>query len=373
MPDSIKELPVISDYRKLLRDGTPLLDVRAPVEFDKGAFPNTTNLPLLADKERHQIGIEYKDEGHDAAVELGKKLISGEIRDTRIAAWVEYVKAHPDGALYCFRGGMRSRITQMWIEAATGIAYPRIEGGYKALRRYLVNQLESDIPNMINPVVIGGRTGVGKTRLLVTLPHHLDLEGLACHRGSAFGNYAIPQPTQIEFENRLAIELIRLIDSGHQAFAVEDESRNVGRVHVNQELHDRFASAPLVILEASLDERVEITFDEYVTKALADFRKLHGDDAGFEAWKNYVINAFSRIRRRLGGERHQRMMQQIEAAMQLHDDQNSPDAHKVWIAHLLENYYDPMYDYQLSKKQERIIFSGKREAAAEFLIKRFSR
>jgi tRNA 2-selenouridine synthase len=367
MPDSIKELPVISDYRKLLRDGTPLLDVRAPVEFDKGAFPNTTNMPLLADDERHQIGIEYKEEGHDAAVDLGKKLISGEIKNERVAAWTEYVKAHPEGALYCFRGGMRSRITQMWIEEATGIAYPRIEGGYKALRRYLVDQLESDIPEQINPVVIGGRTGVGKTRLLVTLPHHIDLEGLARHRGSAFGNYAIPQPTQIEFENRLAIELIRLIDSGHQAFAVEDESRNVGRVHLNQELHDRFASAPLVILEASLDERVEITFDEYVTEALAEFRNLHGDDAGFDAWKSYVTNAFSRIRRRLGGERHQIMMQQIETAMQLHHDQNRPDAHKAWIADLLENYYDPMYDYQLSKKQQRIIFSGNRKAVADFL------
>ncbi|HIE54665.1 MAG TPA: tRNA 2-selenouridine(34) synthase MnmH, partial [Chromatiaceae bacterium] len=196
---ALMELPEISDFRELFLQDRPLLDVRAPVEFADGAFPSARNLPLLTDRERHLIGIRYKESGQASATDLGRELIDGEPREQRVAHWKRFIEQHPQGALYCFRGGMRSRITQEWIYAATGVAYPRVKGGYKALRRYLLEELDRSITRL-QPLVVGGRTGAGKTILLKQLDHAIDLEGLAWHRGSAFGRHATPQPTQIDFE-----------------------------------------------------------------------------------------------------------------------------------------------------------------------------
>lgn len=364
--NSLTALPLIDNYRDLLISGLPLLDVRAPVEFVRGAFPNSTNLPLLDNLERHDIGVMYKEAGQNAAVELGRTLIDGDIKAARVASWKRFVEQHPGGALYCFRGGQRSRISQQWIYEETGIAYPRIAGGYKQLRRFILEEAER-LPAVIQPLILGGRTGVGKTRLLQQQPAHVDLEKLAHHRGSTFGRHATAQPSQIDFENRLVIQLLQHEDRGNPPLLIEDESRNIGSLHMPESLYAALSRAPLILLEADLETRTQITFDEYVTEALAEFNRLYGEDAGFTAWREHVMAGFVRIERRLGGAAHQAMAERIASAMQAHLQRNDATAHKDWIRALLTDYYDPMYDYQISRKQDRVIFAGDAQAVNTFL------
>ncbi len=359
-------LPLIDDYRRLFLNDVPLLDVRAPVEYTKGAFPLAENHPLMNDSERHEIGIEYTQVGHDAAVELGEELVSDAVREQRISAWKTFIEAHPDGALYCFRGGMRSKISQQWIHDATGIAYPRIEGGYKALRSFLIEEIEA-ATNEVNTIVIGGRTGVGKTILLQQLSNSIDLEGLARHRGSAFGHYALPQPTQIDFENALSIALLKHRAKGNPPLIIEDEGRNIGSLHILQNLFDRFKSGKFIILDATLDERIANTRLEYIDAALQEYQGIHGDSEGFERWAGYLLGSLGRIRKRLGDVRHGEIHEQLSNAIEKQRRTTETQQHDSWISTLLTDYYDPMYDYQLAKKQKNIVFTGDAQALKAWL------
>ncbi|MGL4712447.1 MAG: rhodanese-like domain-containing protein, partial [Shewanella sp.] len=124
-------------YREIFLNQHPLMDVRAPIEFTRGAFPNSTNLPLMFDNEREKVGTCYKQSGQQAAIALGHLLVKGPIKQQRIEAWASYVKANPKAYLYCFRGGLRSQLSQQWLKDA-GIEVPYIQGGYKAMRQYLI-------------------------------------------------------------------------------------------------------------------------------------------------------------------------------------------------------------------------------------------
>ena len=124
-------------FADLLLEGRPLLDVRAPVEFLKGAIPHASNHPLLNDDERERVGRCYKQEGQDAALRLGHRLVSGDAREARIQAWSAWAEAHPTGALYCFRGGQRSQITQSWLA----------EAGVEATRRHRRLQSPAPVPS----------------------------------------------------------------------------------------------------------------------------------------------------------------------------------------------------------------------------------
>ena len=360
------ELPVVHDYRRLFLEDVPLLDVRAPVEFAQGAFPLAENAPLIDDAERHEIGIRYKELGQDAAVDLGHELVKGETRSARIAAWRRFAERHPQGVLYCFRGGQRSRISQEWRCEAPGIRFPRVKGGYKALRRFLIDELEK-AADSVRPVRLGGRTGTGKTMLLRRLPGALDLEGLAWHRGSAFGRHATPQPTQVDFENRLAIALLkhRAEDSG--PLVIEDEGRAIGSVHLPHRLYETFRQSPLVILAAPLGERIANTHREYVGEALAEYRAVFGTDEGFDRWAGYLLDSLDRIRKRLGGARHGELRSVMETAIARHRDRDDTAAHRAWIERLLVDYYDPMYDYQIRANAGRVVFEGDAGAVAGYL------
>jgi len=368
MPED--ELPLFDDLRSLFLEGRPLLDVRAPVEFAEGAFPTAQNHPLLDDEERHRIGLTYAEEGQDRAVELGSSMISGAHRDRRIAAWRDFVTRHPDAVLYCFRGGMRSRISQQWLAEATGLQCPRVRGGYKAMRRFLLEQLDINSRDC-RPVVIGGRTGVGKTRLLWRCEPSIDLEALAHHRGSAFGHHPQPQPTQINFENALSIELLRRIADDNRPFAVEDESRNIGSRHLPPALFERLQQAPLVLLEVTLEQRIDTTLQEYVHDALANFQATVGPARAFESWSDYLRNALSRIQRRLGGDRYREIGRILDDALSIHRTRGDVGAHREWIRLLLTAYYDGMYEYQLERKKERVVFRGDADAVLEYLERRF--
>jgi len=149
--------------RSLFLRDMPLMDVRAPAEFSQGAFPCAVNLPLMDDQERHEVGICYKQQGQDAAIKLGNKLVSGDIKAQRIAQWQTFAKQHPDAFLYCFRGGLRSRTTQQWL-LESGVDLPLVNGGYKAMRRFLIDELEQSIAES-RFFILGGKTGTGKKDL----------------------------------------------------------------------------------------------------------------------------------------------------------------------------------------------------------------
>ena len=267
------ELPQLDDYAQLFTSDTAMMDVRAPVEYLHGAFPHTQNLPLMNNEERESIGIEYKEMGQDSAIELGHKLVSGTIKDQRVNDWARFIKQHPEGVLYCFRGGLRSRISQQWIFEQTGIIYPRIKGGYKAMRSFLLDELEIASKEM-KPVILSGRTGVGKTVLLQNIEHKIDLEDIFKHRGSAFGKRVTPQPSQIDAENELAIALLKLRKNKIRNVIMEDESRSIGSRKIPENIFDSMSKAPLIIVEADIQYRVNIIFEEYIVNALAEHQSL---------------------------------------------------------------------------------------------------
>lgn len=151
------------NIRQLLANETPIIDVRAPIEFNQGAMPNAINLPLMNNEERAAVGTCYKQHGSQKAVELGHQLVKGEIKAHRVAAWREACERFPSGFICCARGGMRSHIVQKWL-AEIGIDYPLIEGGYKALRQATIEMTNELVQRPI--ILIGGCTGNGKTTLV---------------------------------------------------------------------------------------------------------------------------------------------------------------------------------------------------------------
>lgn len=355
------------NYRDVFLQQRPLIDVRAPVEFIKGAFAQAVNLPLMSDEERHQVGICYKQHGQDAAIALGHQLVSGQAKEARIAAWRAFAAANPEGYLYCFRGGLRSQIVQQWL-ADTGIHYPRVIGGYKALRRFLVDTLEN-AANECSLHIVAGLTGSGKTEVLGALSNSLDLEGQAHHRGSSFGGHVTPQPAQIDFENRLAIDVLRLRDQGARSLVLEDEGRMVGRCSVPFALFQKLQSAPLVWLEDSLDNRVTRILNDYVIDMHKEHQVASSMDLehAFNEFAHYLLAGLQRVSKRLGPERYRLLDGLMREALKIQRDSGEVVAHRAWIERLLLNYYDPMYAYQRDAKEERIVFRGDREAIVSYL------
>ena len=353
-----------SDFRSIVLNHTPLIDVRAPVEFEKGAFPHAVNLPLMSNEERHLVGIKYKQEGHEEAVKLGHALVNNETKTFRVRSWTDYMDANPDVMIYCFRGGERSKLSQHWI-SETDHEIVKLHGGYKAFRTYLMEETQKSV-TQFKAYIIGGRTGSGKTLLLNGLENAIDLEALANHRGSSFGRKVIAQPTQIAFENALAYELIQKLDKDLVTLVFEDEGKHIGRLYVPEILAKYLSSSALIILETSTRERIEITFDEYIVKAQESYREIYAEEF-LEQWYQSIYSAMLRIKRRLGGERYKVLCQIFDEAFNVQKKSASLEKYKEWISYLLVEYYDPMYDYQIEKNKERIIFRGSAKEIETFL------
>lgn len=348
--------------QRLLK-GCCLLDLRAEKEFARGTLPGASNQPILNDEERRQVGLCYQTRGQAAAIELGHQLVQGEIKLERINGWQKLAKAQPDSALFCWRGGLRSKLASQWLEAA-GHPLPRIAGGYKAVRQALLAVLNQK-PATLSLLLLGGRTGVGKTELLAETHGHLDLEAMAGHRGSAFGGYLAPQPTPINFEHDVALALLR--QPADNRLVLEDEGRIIGRLAVPEQLRSEMQQAGLVVLEASLEHRVQAILQEYIVDGQCLYRTEYGQDAGDQKFQCWLRDALSRIQKRLGGLRYHELHLSMESAFKDQALTGEPDAHAVWISNLLRYYYDPMYDYQLREKSQRILFRGDRQAVLEYL------
>ena len=360
------KLPTCNDFEKIVIDETPLIDVRAPIEFAKGAFKNAVNLPLMNDEERHVVGICYKEEGNEAAVKLGHQLVSGEIKQARINAWIRHLEKYPNSKIYCFRGGLRSQITQQWIAEATGKEIVRLEGGYKAFRSYLISQLEPSQQNS-KPILVGGCTGSGKTILLKKLQNAIDLEGIANHRGSSFGKQVTPQPTQINFENNLAYALIQHRNKAYPYMILEDEGKNIGSCFLPRSLATYFNSGDLVIIKIPLEERVQITMEEYVYESQRCYKEVYTQELGLVEWANYIRGSLSKLKKRLGGDRCKGVIDVFEQALKEQMNSGNCSMHKNWIEMLLKDYYDPMYHYQIQKDANKVIFEGNTTEVLNYL------
>ncbi len=358
-------LPQRDDYHQLFLNETPMLDVRAPIEYEQGAFPVTQNVPIINNDERQAIGLCYKQQGQACAIELGHQLVSGELKTQRIAAWIDFIQHHPRGALYCFRGGMRSKITQRWIYEQSGVTYPRIKGGYKAMRRFLLNELETSVAQL-DFTLLSGRTGVGKTNLLYTIKPQIDLEGIYRHCGSAFGNTVQPQPSQIDVENELSIVLMKHRYQQHHHLLLEDESGNIGSRRIPAHLLDKMAVAPVIVLESPFDDRAELIYQQYIVDSRQQYQTQHGVEQGVELWASKLLDALLRIKRRLGGTRYTNVKTMMDTAL-IKPHEPAREEHKTWIRFLLNEYYDTMYDYQLEKKIDRVLFKGNEQEVKEFL------
>ncbi|WP_299795557.1 tRNA 2-selenouridine(34) synthase MnmH [uncultured Shewanella sp.] len=354
-----------SAYRELMLSGHPMMDVRAPIEFSKGAFPSSTNLPLMMDNERQKVGTCYKNKGQEAAIALGHSLVNGKVKQHRVEAWLAFIRQHPNAYLYCFRGGLRSQLTQQWLKEG-GIDIPYIEGGYKAMRQYLIEVID-EAPSLSPIHILSGITGSGKTDFLLQRSEAIDLEGLAHHRGSSFGRYHEPQPSQINFENSLAVSLLKHQHRAEKCLLVEDESFLIGRSAIPKKFYSGMQEADMLVLEEPEEARLERLLNEYVHKMHSGYVERLGEEAGFDAFSQYLTQSITGIKKRLGGQLHDEFQSIITNALDIQHQRGDTQPHLEWISLLLTRYYDPMYRYQLDKKQSRIIFKGSHQAMHEWL------
>jgi tRNA 2-selenouridine synthase len=247
---------------------------------------------------------------------------------------------------------------RQWLREA-GIDYPLITGGYKAMRQFLLAELERSAAQA-DVILIAGKTGTGKTRVIEQLPRSVDLEGLALHRGSSFGQLLEPQPRQIDFENSLSIGLMKLLAASEQRVYLEDEGHLIGRIYVPDVLQASMKQASMLVVEESLEQRIDVVIADYVTDLGARFAHKHGEQ-GAQMHSEKLQQDLARIRKRLGGERFETISGQMSRAFTEQASSGSLELHRHWVEALLAKYYDPMYDYQLSQRSGQIIFRGSRE------------
>lgn len=305
------------------------IDVRSPGEVLRGSLPGTVSLPILDDDERHAVGLRYAEAGQTAAIDEGARLTEP-VLASRAAAWRRAADEQPS-AFFCWRGGLRSELAQRFSERPDT---PRVEGGYKAIRAYLVASLPASLARR-EAVVVTGTTGSGKTELLEAASAlddllALDLEGAAEHRGSAFGAQG-SQPAQATFEHRL---LLPLLLGRESHLLLEDESRNVGRVHLPSALHDTVRCAPLIVLEEPLDARVARIHRDYASRPARQ--------RGIDSVLGDLVASIRRLRKRLGAAPTERMIAVLEDA-RVQSAWHDVDAFRPVIEPLLTDYYDPAY------------------------------
>lgn len=341
-----------TDFRAILRAGTPIIDVRAPVEFQQGAVPAGVNLPLMNDDERAAVGTCYKRHGAEAALKLGHTLVAGEKRQQRTDAWREAIRLHPAALLCCARGGQRSHITQQWLREA-GVDVPLIVGGYKSLRQAAITVTAEYVERPM--VLIGGCTGNGKTQLVQAQVSGVDLEGLAHHRGSSFGRTLQPQLSQASFENALAIALLQ---KDAARWVIEDEGHMIGANHLPECLRNRMAQSAIAVVEDPFEVRLERLREEYFTRMHHDFLQAFGAEQGWQEYSDYLHQGLFAIRRRLGLQRFAELTASLDAALLSQQRGASTEVHFSWLQPLLVEYYDPMYRFQLGKKADKIVFRG---------------
>lgn len=298
----------------------PVIDVRSPKEFAVAHIPGAINIPLFDDNERAIVGITYKQEGQQAAIEKGLNLVG-----PKMAGFVTTAKKILTDSnttqlyMHCWRGGMRSKSMATLFNFA-GIQTTVLKGGYKAYRR----KVQASFSQNLHLIVVGGRTGSAKTAILQSLQQSgeqiIDLEKLANHKGSAFGHLGeAAQPGTEHFEN-LLFETIQLLDHKKRIW-IEDESHLIGTVFIPEPFWEQMRAATVMYCDFPVSERVN-----YLVNTYGNFDK------------DGVLDAVKRITKKLGGQHAKTALEAYEAG----------DLKKATETVLV--YYDKTYDYGLSKR-----------------------
>jgi tRNA 2-selenouridine synthase len=320
--ESMKETLIELGQFLDLRGSIPILDARSEGEFGQGHIPGAINLPILNNEERKIVGTIYKQKGNQPAIIKGFELVGPRFHEIIKVA----LNLFPDNKImtYCWRGGMRSEIMS-WVLSMAGFEILRLKGGYKTYRTLTFETVRSKR----DFIVLGGKTGVGKTVLLHMLANSgesvIDLEELAKHKGSTFGGIGQPpQPSIEHFENLLAEALFKIPISNK--IWIENESRRIGKVNLADELYANIIQSPLIEIIKSDSERIGHITEEYAHLPSSE-----------------LIEAVQRLQKKLGRKRTAEAMNDI-------DEQR----HDSWIANMLL-YYDKTYGFELeSHKREQI-------------------
>ncbi len=259
----------------------PLIDVRSPGEFEKGHIPGAFNVPLFNNEERAEVGTMYVQHSREKAIELGYKFVTPKL--TSFIVDSQAIAPENIVAVHCWRGGMRSAAFAQHLSDNGFETVYLIEGGYKAFRRHALKTFEQ----AFDLKILGGYTGSGKTHILESMQEMgqqvVDLEKLACHKGSAFGGIGNKaQPSVEQFENDLFQEF-RTLDFSRPIW-LEDESHNIGHVKIPMPLFKQMRSQVLYFLDIPVDARTKLLVEEYG----------QCDNADLE-------NSLLRIHKRLGG------------------------------------------------------------------------
>ncbi|ABQ27458.1 tRNA 2-selenouridine(34) synthase MnmH [Geotalea uraniireducens] len=335
-------MPASVAFNESLLDSHLVVDVRTPLEYEEDHLPAAINVPLLSNEERVEIGTLYKQTGPKEARIRGLELTAG--RFPRIVHEIGEAAAGRPILVYCWRGGLRSKTVASILEL-TGFDAVQLQGGYKAFRNRVIVRFEPFHPP--GPLlVLHGMTGIGKTTFILGLNSEeysvIDLEGLACHRGSAFGELGLSQDlTQKRFET-LLWDAFRKLPQGKPVI-VEGESKRIGKVSLPGNFYEVMQDSVKVWCNASLETRVERLIAEY----------------GRTEYREGMADALLRIRKKLGGEKYD------EIAGYLSRWEMEP-----FMTELVKNYYDKVY-YKNREWREELSLSLEDYAKAERELKAF--
>ena len=306
----------------------PVFDVRSPGEYNHAHIPKAINLPLFTDEERKVVGTSYKQESRETAIKIGLDYFGVKMRG--IVETVENIikqQSTPDKTIlvHCWRGGMRSGAIA-WLLDLYGFKIFTLAGGYKSFRNWALTQFEKNYSIKI----IGGYTGSGKTPVLNSLATSgqstIDLEGIANHKGSAFGGINRIQPSQEMFENHLALQLYNATKNLKDSDCIwlEDESQRIGLVNIPHSFWIKMRNAPVKFLSIPFEERLK-----YIVE---DYGKLP---------KEKLIDATNRIQKRLGGL-------DTKNAVQFLAEDNFTEGFRILLS-----YYDKHYEKGLNNRENK--------------------
>ena len=306
-----------------------LIDVRSPSEYYKGHMPNSINIPLFNNDERSIIGTIYKNEGREKAVIKGLMFFEKNM-ELLLDNLFKEIESYKNNSqiknekllikIYCSRGGMRSQ-SIAWLLEQYKFNSITLKGGYKTYRRWVLESFSKKL----NIVIIGGKTGTGKTKLLSILAKYkyqtIDLEGFACHRGSTFGGLGMEeQPSNEKFENMIA-EKINSFKTNINIF-VEAESANIGKCKIPHEFFNQMKNARRIEILRTESNRLKELIDTY---SLFNKKELQ--------------ESVLRIKKRLGPQRTKKAIEAIEM--------------EKWdvVCRSVLDYYDRCYEYEKVGKE----------------------
>lgn len=242
-----------------LAEKIPVCDVRSPLEYNAGHIPGAVNIPIFSDSEREAVGIRYKKDGRIPAIMEGLDLAGPQMSQKLDLA----LKTAADNQLlvHCWRGGMRSE-AMAWLFSLAGINIHVLGGGYKSYRHFILERLSAKR----KMIVLGGLTGSSKTHILTHLKNQgeqvIDMEGLANHKGSAFGSLGQPGQPSSEFFANILYDEWKRSDTEYPLW-LEDESRNIGTVFMPDALYENMQNAPAIIIMMDVKTRLPRLVEEY--------------------------------------------------------------------------------------------------------------